>query len=435
MKCLSTTLGARGVLLGVYLLPGSFHSDENATIVCASTSPSSSSSGRFALGSTWNRSVDASEKTSNRFNARVNFDWSAEKRDAVQCWHDGVVQLLCEKYGVSLLKLDYVTPGSPENSSPLPWDSSAAVAMYRTAIDRSACAGRMRLHISWKLERGPPALYATWRDNADALRLDTDVNNAHATPGEMVAGSPHGLVGWHSIQRVIEQYRSWINQHCENSKRRGRELRIRPDMDNTFVENAAKLSGISDVQRYSVASHWLGAGASRISGSDQRAIDPLGRVLNGDTDAEARAIADFTSNYAMVPRNPGSGNGASQQLQAWIAGPRARARQQNDGGEPLVAALPGMPRIDAVVVLTNLGPDLGAGGFNTHVKGVQRVEVTLAELGLSDDAAAAEYAVRRVWGGGGSGGADHVTLPPTTAGLVSMLGEGETALYALARLG
>ena len=94
-----------------------------------------------------------------------------------------------------------------------------------------------------------------------------------------------------------------------------------------------------------------------------------------------------------------------------------------------------MPRIDAVVVLTNLGPDLGAGGFNTHVKGVQRVEVTLAELGLGDDAAAAEYAVRRVWGGGGSGGADHVTLPPTTAGLVSMLGEGETALYALARLG
>ena len=162
----------------------------------------------------------------------------------------------------------------------------------------------MRLHISWKLERGPPALYATWRDNADALRLDTDVNNAHATPGEMVAGSPHGLVGWHSIQRVIEQYRSWINQHCENSKRRGRELRIRPDMDNTFVENAAKLSGISDVQRYSVASHWLGAGASRISGSDQRAIDPLGRVLNGDTDAEARAIADFTSNYAMVPPKP-----------------------------------------------------------------------------------------------------------------------------------
>ena len=426
MKGLATKLGARGVLLGVYLLPGSFHHDENATIVCAASSPSSSSSGRFTLGSTWNRSVDGSGKTSNRYNARVNFDWSPEKRDAVQCWHDGVVELLCETYGVSLLKLDYVTPGSPENSSPLPWDSSTAVEMYRVAIDRSTCAGRMRLHISWKLERDPPALYEKWRDNADALRLDTDVNNAHTKPSL-------GLVGWRSIQRVIEQYRSWINQHCENSMRWGRPLRIRPDMDNLFVENAEKLAGISNVQRYSVVTHWLGAGANRISGSDQRSIDTLGRYLNSDS--EAMAVANFTSQWPMQPRNPSSGKGASQQLQAWIAGPRTSTT--TSPSTKMLTALPGMSRIDAVIVLANLGPDLGAGGFHTHAKGVQRVMVSLAELGLlehgndKESGGVPSYAVRRVWGGGGSGGADHVALPSTTTGLACTLGEGETALFAL----
>ena len=96
-----------------------------------------------------------------------------------------------------------------------------------------------------------------------------------------------------------------------------------------------------------------------------------------------------------------------------------------------------MSRIDAVIVLANLGPDLGAGGFHTHAKGVQRVMVSLAELGLLENGNDKEsggvpsYAVRRVWGGGGSGGADHVALPSTTTGLACTLGEGETALFAL----
>lgn len=55
----------------------------------------------------------------------------------------------------------------------------------------------------------------------------------------------------------------------------------------------------------------------------------------------------------MQPRNPGTGQSKSKQLQAWIAGP------DSDG--------------QAVVVLANYGPDLGQGGFGTKLEGQQTV--------------------------------------------------------------
>lgn len=93
---------------------------------------------------------------------------------------------------------------------------------------------------------------------------------------------------------------------------------IRPDMDSTYIGNPQSFSGISDVQRYSMAIHWIGAGANLVTGSDQTTRDSLGYELMYNE--EAMTIADFMSQWLMQPRNPSgwgiAGAGASMQLQA-----------------------------------------------------------------------------------------------------------------------
>lgn len=93
-----------------------------------------------------------------------------------------------------------------------------------------------------------------------------------------------------------------------------------------------------------MAIHGIGTGANLITGSDMTNLDGFGYQFLFN--AEALAVADFTSQYPMRPRNPEGwgtpGGGDSMQLRAWIAGP-------NDNGT-------------AVAVLANYGPDLGRGG-------------------------------------------------------------------------
>ncbi|EJD33166.1 hypothetical protein AURDEDRAFT_177753 [Auricularia subglabra TFB-10046 SS5] len=50
-------------------------------------------------------------------------------------------------------------------------------------------------------------------------------------------------------------------------------------MDNMFVGNAAPLGGLSNVECYTVAILWIGAGANLITGSNMTALDALGREL------------------------------------------------------------------------------------------------------------------------------------------------------------
>jgi alpha-galactosidase len=50
-----------------------------------------------------------------------------------------------------MIKLDYLTPGSPQNGANLVCDNSAAAKMYLNAIKKSG--RQMRLHFSWKLCR------------------------------------------------------------------------------------------------------------------------------------------------------------------------------------------------------------------------------------------------------------------------------------------
>lgn len=261
---------------------------------------------------------------------------------------------------------------------------------YHAAIQNVA-PGKVRLDLSWRLSRDAP-YFERWQNSADSIRLDDDIN---------VSETDH-LTEWQYVQRAIEAYRVFINQQTENATRQGSGIRVRPDMDSLYVGNAQGLSGLSDVQRYSVAVHWIGAGANLITGSDLTTLDGLGKELLFND--EALDVAAFTAQWPMQPRGP-----AAAQLQTWVAGP-------NDAGT-------------AVVVLANYGPDEGEGGFGTSIDGVQLVSSTLDNLGLGESS----WSVRRVWGGGGSGGGDHQDLGVVSDELASNLGPNESVLYKLQR--
>jgi len=306
-----------------------------------------------------------------------------------------------------MIKMDFMTPGSPDAGENLPANNSLAAVAYHKAIQQSGRA--IRLDLSWKLDRDLSD-WLLWRSNADSLRLDQDINNSGT--GTFVAFA--------TVQRAIEQYRSFINQQEEDPTRQGLPIMIRPDMDNLYVGNAASLSGITDQQRYTVIIHWIGAGANLITGSQLKSLDTLGQELLYDS--EALAVADFTAVFPMQPKNPFNtadpGSQASSQLQAWIAGP-------DNANE------------NAVVVLANYGPDLGQGGFGTSLQGVQLVNISLVDLGIANGQpnGAPGWNVRRVFGGGGSGGSDHANLGVTSTFLASFLGPGESAMYKLTRSG
>jgi hypothetical protein len=61
--------------------------------------------------------------------------------------------------GVDMIKLDYVTPGSPDNGVNLLNDNSGIVVCYHNAIAQQK--RQIRLDISWKLSRDEP-YYTIW---------------------------------------------------------------------------------------------------------------------------------------------------------------------------------------------------------------------------------------------------------------------------------
>ena len=254
---------------------------------------------------------------------------------------------------MDFVKLDFVTPGSPSNGQMLPEDQSGSVIAWHNAIQQS---GReMRLDISWKLDR-TEKYFNIWNSNADSMRTDQDINNSGDSK----------LVNWGTVQRAIENYRQWIVAALEIFDM----VNIYPDMDNLFVGNPESISGLSNAQRQTVMSHWIGAGANLVIGSDLTNLDDFG--INLLTNEDALAVADFATRYPMQPRNPGSGGQDAKQVQAWVAGP-------DESGM-------------AVVLLANYGPDENNGGFGTDRPGPQSVSVSFADLGLTGD-----FNIHDVW--------------------------------------
>ncbi|KAH8817368.1 glycoside hydrolase family 27 protein [Xylogone sp. PMI_703] len=384
LKGLADHLHSQGMELGVYILPGALSADAGVTVEGTN----------IKLGSLF-------DTTQPSYNLRQTFDFT---KDGVQQWHNSVVNNFAE-IGVDMIKMDFLTPGSPAAGEDLPANNSLAAVFYHRAIQQASRP--MRLDLSWKLERDN-ADFQIWRTNSDSIRTDQDINNDHTGT----------FVSFEVVQRAIENYRIFINQQVEDPTRQNIPIMVRPDMDNMYVGNAASITGVTDQQRYTIAIHWIGAGANLITGSDLTQVDSLGQELLYNS--EALSVADFTANFPMQPKNPFGttqpGSQASSQLQAWIAGP-------DDNNE------------NAVVVLANYGPDLGQGSFGTQLQGTQLVNISLSLLGIANGQpnGAPGWNVRRVWGGGGQGGSDHADLGVTSTFLASNLGPGESVLYKLTR--
>jgi alpha-galactosidase len=407
------------------VLPGAFVADKNSFVAGTTTT----------IGSLFNLTVDGRPGISNQYNLRNSFNYGNPAQQAdIQAWHDSVVELFASWYvylesptsfqansnllrGVEMIKLDYMTPGSDvdpnvKGSNILPADSSGSVIAYHNSIQKigtNIFGRKMRLDISWRLDFDDDQYFQIWKANADSLRVDRDINAAN-TP-----------VTFGAIQRTVERYRRFINQQVLNNTRVGQGINIRPDMDNLYVGNPAgdhDLSALTDTQRYTQAIFWIGAGANLITGSDLRPgrLDALGSKLLFDD--EPQFAASFTSQWPMQPRNPDDaptpGGPDPRQLQAWISGP-------NEEGT-------------AYVILTNLGEDQcwdSECSYSTEIHGVQLVSISLANLGIGGSS----WFVRRVLGGGGSGGPDYTDIGVTTESMASNLDHYESALYKLQKCG
>ncbi|MCJ1444520.1 MAG: hypothetical protein MMC23_005022 [Stictis urceolatum] len=388
---LSDHLHSKGLKLGIYVLPGGFSGDKDKTVKGTQT----------RIGDLF-----SSDDAGNSPNCRTNWDYS---KPDTQTWHDSVIESFIDM-GIDMIKLDYVTPGSPSpgDGIQLPNNSSGSVAAYHQAIKNNNA--NIRLDISWKLDRSDP-YWGIWQNNADSLRVDQDINNS----------GKDQLTAWPTVLRTLNFYREFINEQTV-PERQGIPIMVRPDMDSTYIGNPESISGLTDAQRYTQAIHWIGAGANLITGSDMTRLDDLGTELLYN--ADAMDAAALTAQYPMQPRNPSGwgtpGGNEAMQLQAWIAGP-------NDQGE-------------AVVILANYGPDPCNDGncdttYGLDWKDVHDVNVTLNDLGIGEAQTngANTWDVKRIWGGGGSGGNDHADPYTVTEHIECNLGEGESVLYKLSK--
>ncbi|KAL1964378.1 hypothetical protein VTN77DRAFT_7063 [Rasamsonia byssochlamydoides] len=354
---LADYLHGQGLKLGVYVIPGVPCVAANKTIEGTN----------IRIGDVLNGNND-----------ELGYcDWDFSK-DGVQQWHDSLINLWAS-WGVDMIKLDFVTPGSPWNGANLVCNNSAAVEAYHKAIANSG--RQIRLDLSWKLCRNETYL-PVWSSLAESIRTDQDIDNY----------GTNTFLAWQVVQRAIENYRQYILLQ----KQRNVPITLYPDMDNLFVGNAENLTGVSDAQRITIMNHWLGAAANLILGSDLNQLDDLGTRLL--TSQESIQAAGFFAQYPMQPRNPGTGDNLPQQLQAWIAGP-------SDDNE-------------AYVLVVNYGPDQGSGGFGTSLAGVQNVTVSLSDLGI----AGKSWEFSDVWNGNSS---------VVSTSFTAYLDEGESQLLHL----
>ncbi|KAF9071318.1 glycoside hydrolase superfamily [Rhodocollybia butyracea] len=284
MADLGDHLHSEGLLLGVYVRPGGWLTDLNKTILGTDITIGSVCTGDNGLN-------------------QCNWDYGA---DGVQQWHNSVVDLFAE-WGVDSTKLDFITPGSPQNGANLPANTSLSAVNYHNAIAQSG--RQMRLDISWKLARDDVD-FAIWQSNSESFRTDQDINNG---------GDPTFIL-YQTVQRAIDNYRQYIVLHTAQDK----VLTIYPDMCNMYIANPIAVDGVdSDDEWFTIMTHWIGVGSNLILGSDLTNIDATGMSIISN--AEAISVADFAAKNPMRPRNPGTGLGDANNSKHGSAGPIAQA--------------------------------------------------------------------------------------------------------------
>lgn len=193
------------------------------------------------------------------------------------------------------------------------------------------------------------------------MRTDQDLNGGSGVQTQ-----------WSTVQRAIEQYREYILQVANDSSV---ILTIYPDMDNLFVGNNGSSSGLTNNQRQTVMTHWIGAGANLIIGSNMTALDDFGRALL--TNRRALEVANnLTSRYPMRPTQGNNNPSRGRQGQIWLAGP-------TDGSQM------------AAVVVANYGNSGNNNLFDPiPTQSWWSYNFTFGDIGFDADAT---YAVEDVW--------------------------------------
>lgn len=217
-------------------------------------------------------------------------------KPGAQEYMNSVVDLFAS-WGVDLIKLDGVTPGS--YSYNLSIDNRADVQAWSKAIAQS---GRpIWLTVSWALDKD---YLGTWQQFSNARRIEGDVDCeghcATSTNWAMTSYRFYDLVGWQEASGVTQ---SWN------------------DLDSLEVGDA--ISGLNNEERQSATTLWAMANAPMYLGGDLTNLDNFGKqllsndevlavdqsghparqVLGGDTPVWASALDDGTYYVALFNLN------------------------------------------------------------------------------------------------------------------------------------
>lgn len=171
-----------------------------------------------------------------------------------QAYVNSVVDLFAS-WGVDLIKLDGVTPGSDHNN--LAIDNRPDVAAWSQAIAQS---GRpIWLTISWALDHD---YLSTWQSYANARRIEDDVDCYCST-----------LTTWASVSKRFNDLVAWQSNAGPTQGWN--------DLDSLEVGNGSQ-DGLTTDERQSVMTLWAIANAPLFAGDDLTQLDSFGIHLLTD---------------------------------------------------------------------------------------------------------------------------------------------------------
>jgi alpha-galactosidase len=175
-------------------------------------------------------------------------------KPGAQEYTNSVVALFAA-WGIDLIKLDGVTPGS--DSYNLSIDNRPDVAAWSKAI---AASGRpIWLTISWALDED---YLSVWQQYANARRIDQDVE---------CEGDCDTLTNW---PRIYERFRDLPGWESASGPAVGWN-----DLDSLDIISPIATSGLTHEERRSALSLWALVNAPLILGGDLTAIDDFGKHL------------------------------------------------------------------------------------------------------------------------------------------------------------
>ena len=182
-------------------------------------------------------------------------------KPGAQEYMNSVVALFAS-WGVDLIKLDGVTPGS--DSYDLSIDNRPDVAAWSKAI---AASGRpIWLTISWALDQD---YLSVWQEYANARRIDQDVE---------CEGGCGTLTDW---PRIYERFRDLPGWENASGPTVGWN-----DLDSLDIGDGS-LDGLSNDEKQSALSLWALANAPIYLGGDLTQIDSFGKQLAGNDEVLA----------------------------------------------------------------------------------------------------------------------------------------------------